>query len=124
MMVNLVVESRIVAYGNPNDLPHVFSSVSVPVELPQLDNSQNTLDAVSQAVALGTKHLDELFDSTIKNDTPAVGGESGVNELDANSLRQLLALIDQGKVRIIASQNSKRQGNDPVWYCLKIKRVE
>jgi hypothetical protein len=127
MSVTIVVESRIAAYPieNPAEsLPHVFASVSIPVQLEELDNSQLTLDTVSQAIALNTERLDELFESTILNDHPSKNLETiGVNELDANALRLLLSLIDKGKVRIVASCTSVRESDDPLWYCIKVKKV-
>lgn len=124
-MIVLTVESRIVAYSDDmNALPHVFASVSVPVTLSVLDNSQKTLDTVSAAVSENTQQLDELFEKTLVEDRPKDFGDTLIaNELDANALRMLLAAIDQGKVRILASHTSLRQSKDPLWYCVKLKKV-
>ena len=124
MSVTLTVESRVVAYTDTESLPHVFASVSIPVPLDVLDDSQLTVDTISEAIALNTQQLDDLFESMLVEDKPYNHSDTLVaNDLDANALRLLLGQIDQGKVRILASHTSKRLTDDPVWYCVKVKRV-
>ncbi len=119
----ITVESRVVAYQDGVELPHVFTSVSSPVEVEQIDNSPHTIDRVVQeGIVANATQLHDSFESCMKG-TPLDLGNVSPNSIDQNVLRNLVKALDEGKARILQSRFTRRDSTDPTWYCIQVKKL-
>ena len=117
------VETRIAAYSLDHDDPvHVFAAVSGRVRLDQLDNSQHTIDAFAAATEGCGREVMNVMETVLHDELPPQV-EAIDNVLDVNTLRAIIAAVDAGQARIVASSFSQRPGEEPVWYCLKVQKL-
>ena len=124
-MITLAVESRVVAYEEGKELPHVFASVSTPLEVAQpLNNSPETINTFCEAINNNMVDLGEAFEDTFNETKPhdLLQKTYGMNVLDVQALLAIANAVAEGKARILASHITQRSSEDPAWYCIKVKK--
>lgn len=121
--IMLAVESRVVAYVDGVEAPHVFASVSTPIDVPQLDNSPNTVETFLTGIDKNHESLKAGFKLGFEGDGVLDLGQVTNNTIDQNVLRNLLTALDNGKARILQSRFTRRDSSDPTWYCIQVKKL-